>query len=261
MRKGFVLNGQLDVESKMAPSMINLLHTYRGDINNTCLSDPQWIISTFYEEMYSSGIITEETFDKFSIPKDKTLDGVIVEKNHGVSQENWQQAKILSSPTQILKCKQLNHEKRVAQYQKQKQLYDSETKDLELNEICEKKLYQIMMKHRHIVQAEGSQSLSFHDMCKDMDISVIMENKKTILSVEAKAFIKVRSEARVSRGRISYKNLPDLKDDVLAKVVETIAVPVRGRLIPLPPIMPSMDARRMATVDIDDHTDDMEMSR
>lgn len=142
MRKGFVLNGQLDNESKLSPSMMNLLHTYCGDITDTCLADPKWIINCFFEDMFTNGAICEDSFDKYSIPKDKTFCGMIVEKQHGVSQENCQCAKVFSSPAQIYKCKKFIHEKRLSKYHKQMHLYEQEDKEFQLNIMCKKSFMQ-----------------------------------------------------------------------------------------------------------------------
>lgn len=51
VHKGFVLNGQLDVDNKMVPSFNNILHTYRGDNRKTCLENKDWILSKFYKEI------------------------------------------------------------------------------------------------------------------------------------------------------------------------------------------------------------------
>ena len=51
VRKAFVLNGQLDLDSMLVPSFDNLLHTYRGDITKTCLANKEWLLAKFYKEM------------------------------------------------------------------------------------------------------------------------------------------------------------------------------------------------------------------
>ena len=40
-------------------------------------------------------------------------------------------------------------------------------------------------------------------------LDMSMKNKKSILSVEAKAFVRVRSKVEYVQGRLVYKNIPD----------------------------------------------------
>lgn len=40
-QKRFVLNDQLDIDSKIAPCMMNIMHTYQGNITTTSLKDPK----------------------------------------------------------------------------------------------------------------------------------------------------------------------------------------------------------------------------
>lgn len=70
IRKAFILNSQLDVDSKLLPCFDNLLHTFRGNVNGTCLANKEWLLSKCYDEMYCSGHISEDSFDKYMIPKD-----------------------------------------------------------------------------------------------------------------------------------------------------------------------------------------------
>ena len=63
VRKGFIYNGQLDVETTSVPSFKNLVNTYRGDVTEGCLSNREKIMTQFFEEMYMTGTILEETFD------------------------------------------------------------------------------------------------------------------------------------------------------------------------------------------------------
>lgn len=60
--KGFIYNGQLDAESTSVPSLQNLANTYRGDVSETCLNDKAKLLDTYFEEMYLTGTIMEDTF-------------------------------------------------------------------------------------------------------------------------------------------------------------------------------------------------------
>lgn len=88
IKEAFVVNGQLDSESRLVPSFENLIHTYRGNIKGTCLEKREELVEGMYEEGCTTGIIHENTFDELNIPKDKKSDGDIVEQNFGISQEN-----------------------------------------------------------------------------------------------------------------------------------------------------------------------------
>ena len=141
--KGFMLNSQIDIDSKLAPCMTNIVHTYCGDVDGTCLKDLKWLIEKFYPEMFENGIIAELTFDLYQEPKDSDVDGLSVEINFTVSQENCQHAKVLSSKKQIMERRELIYSKKMARQNKEKSKYDAETKDYQLNSLCEQKLYNI----------------------------------------------------------------------------------------------------------------------
>ena len=70
VRKGFIYTGQLDAATTSVPSFTNLLNTFRGNIEGTCLSDRKWLVENFFEEMYLYGTIKEATFDQFDVPVD-----------------------------------------------------------------------------------------------------------------------------------------------------------------------------------------------
>ena len=133
------------MESQLVPSFENVLHTFRGDIfKGTCLDNKEWLLANFFEEMYSNGNIAEKTFDKFMVPKDRDMNGFIVERDFGVSQENRQRAKVLSSPQQIIERRNVLYNKQLIRYNKLQQLYDNKTKDFIMNKRCEHKLVDIM---------------------------------------------------------------------------------------------------------------------
>ena len=241
VQKGFVLNGQIDSESKLAPDAVNVLHTYRGDTQGTCLENPAKLIEYFYEEMYTTGIVSEESFNLYSIPEDRNLEGEIVPKNHGISQENRQRAKILSSPSQIEERRKLVYEKRKTSYKKQKQLYDTESDEYDRNRSCTMKIFDIMANHKistGVIEEDQVSSFTFMEMCSNITVDILTQNKKYILNAEAKSFIRVRSEVSLVRGRLTYKNIPDRKEDVLKRLVQIIGKPIRSRFFVTKPVAP-----------------------
>ena len=232
VQKGFVLNGQLDSDSKLAPDMFNLLHTYCGNVTGTCLANPLWLIQSFFEQMYNTGIISEALFDVLSIPKDRDLNGVAVEKSFGVSQENRQRAKILSSKTQIYKRKKLVYNKKLEQYRKELALFKNEVKEYALNAKCKSKLLGIMV---DIKTGEGSlseddiHSMTFESVRGDIMMDILNTRKKSILCNEGKAFVKVQSKRQFVTGRLAYEDVPERKDDVLQKMVVVINSAVKDK--------------------------------
>ena len=249
IRKAFILNGQLDVDSMLVPSFENILHTFRGDIKNTCLENKEWLISTFFKEMYCNGHISEDSFDKYQIPVDRDMNGFAVERNFGVNQENRQRSKILSSPRQIAERRMLLHSMKMEQYQRLKRLYDEETKDYVFNRRCENKLMDIMTDFRSRMATSAGASAtvtpshipmnsSFTSVCNGLTLDIIMSNKAAILLPEARAFVKVRSAAVVNRGKRTFRNIPTLKVDLLNKLFEMINCDVSTRFYSMP-VMPT----------------------
>ena len=47
VRSGFVANGQIDPLTDSVPSLGNLIHTYRGMVEGTCLEDGEKLLHTF----------------------------------------------------------------------------------------------------------------------------------------------------------------------------------------------------------------------
>ena len=105
VKKGFILTGMIDSFSNSVPSLDNLFHTYRGNMENTCLEDKKDLVRKFFEEMHSNGCISETSFEIHSIPKDRDSHCKIFERNNDPKQENCQQAKKLLSKNQISQCR------------------------------------------------------------------------------------------------------------------------------------------------------------
>ena len=90
IKKVFMLNGQLDVSHKLVPSLNNLMHTYRGNIEGICLTSKETLVGSIYEECYTTGIVSKGTFDGMKVPKDHDNNGDIVNRDVKISQENCQ---------------------------------------------------------------------------------------------------------------------------------------------------------------------------
>ena len=101
VRSGFVANGQIDPLSHSVPSLSNMIHKFRGNINGTCLEDGEKLVEKYFEEMHTNGHISEATYDLDGIPKDIDSKGRPVESTNAINLENRHRAKILSSENQI----------------------------------------------------------------------------------------------------------------------------------------------------------------
>ena len=64
--------------------------------------DINQIVSTFYKEMYTTGISSELSFENEEMEEDKHSLRNKVSRDFGIQKENYQHAKILSSPAQWL---------------------------------------------------------------------------------------------------------------------------------------------------------------
>ena len=201
VRKGFILNGQIDMDSKLVPSFSNILYTFRGDICNTCLENQEALLSKFYVEMYTTGVVSEQTYNKHFIPQDQDMNGVTVTRDFTISQKNRQRAKILSSTIQVQERKEIIYQKQLTQYHKLVQLYDSETKDYVNNRRCENKLMDIVQQYKnqslHLSLVDipanplpSDLNNSFIDTCSGLTAKLLLANKSVILLCEAKAFFR-----------------------------------------------------------------------
>ena len=241
VRKGFMMNGQIDIESELVPSVTNALHTFQGDIDGTCLQNKEWLMEKFYSIMFKQGMIPETLFGTLSIPPDTKLDGTIVEKQFSISQENRQRAKIISSLFQIAERNQLIYTKRTNEYLKQKQLYNTETDEYSRNRICKEKLVEIILQTAEGNDLNSSSGVVFADIVDLITLNMLKKHQKMLLNNVAKSFIRVRvGEAHMHRGRLTYRNVPSNKSDVLLKLFEVIQCPVRERFfsdVPLEPVL------------------------
>lgn len=97
----FVANSQIDPLSNSVPSLSNIIHTYRGTLEGTCLTEKEHLVQHYFQEMYTNGRISETLFDQDGIPKDYDSKGMIVERPDSIHMENRHRAKILLSDMQI----------------------------------------------------------------------------------------------------------------------------------------------------------------
>ena len=131
------------------------------------------------------------------------------------------------------------------------QLYQNETKDYVFNKKCENKLVDIMMEYNNIQQRVHTSNVTaiplptgmnvdFKEVCNGLTLEFLLSKKSTILLPEARAFVRVRSDTVVIRGKRTFKNIPTLKDDLLARMIELIDHSVHPRFYCLPqePINP-----------------------
>ena len=62
--KGFIYNGQIDIDTIGVPSFLNLLNTYCANIPTTYFCDRPKLMKDFFECMYTDRHIPETLFDK-----------------------------------------------------------------------------------------------------------------------------------------------------------------------------------------------------
>lgn len=141
VRKAFYGTGQIDATNKIMPSIEGLIGTYRGTIGgNHFLKKSTEIINTFYKEMYTTGMVSESTYESKGVEEDKDSRGNVVSRDFGISKENCQRAKILSSPVQRSERLKLIESIKKEQIKKQISMYKAESTKYELNLQAEAKL-------------------------------------------------------------------------------------------------------------------------
>ena len=203
----FILNGQLDVCHKLFPSLTNLMHTYQGNIEGTCLTSKETFVGSIYEECYTAGIVSEGLFDVLNVPKDHTSTGDIVNRDVSISPENWQQAKVLTSSTQIQERLELLHQKKMDKYRKQLLLYTAGEKVHAGNLICELKIAQSFVKiwnasqitanpiahDRELVENDSN----FSDIAIKLTYDLSSTVKHLLSKSDLESFIKAQTEPQI----------------------------------------------------------------
>ena len=198
-------------------------------------------MENFFEEMYFTGIIKEDTFDHFDIPMDVDSKGNPVSRTNDISRENRHQAKILTSVVQKMERRKLVNEKRISEYQCKKKLFDAEQKNIKGNAICERKLVDVILKSRsdQNVHTDIQHDVTYNSVHDDVTLQLLKSNVSTFKSVELKSFIRVRSARVVKKGRVAYMNVPVNKDNLMKKCVELKDVPPTECLYEAP-VYPSL---------------------
>ena len=248
IKKGFVLNGQLDMDQKLVPSIGSILNTYRGEVEGTVLENKATLFKNYYEEMFTYGMIKEETFDYHQVPIDTKADGSYYDRDFDIQLENRQRAKILSAPHQIQARKNLLYQKRMDSYNKEFQLFEAEEKEFETNKRCEDKLAKFVSNDMFSSSEDNDlstpsttneTSVAFQLLSNSVTYDILSSNADTILNSELKSFVRVRSNVQVRGGRLTYSNVPTTKDRLMLKVVELRNHPKNGRMFnvrPTPPV-------------------------
>ena len=112
-----------------------MIGTYRGVIDEeNYLYISEYIIKTFYDEVYLKGRIEESSFDRENAVSDYDSKGNFVTQDFDIIKENCQRAKILSCKNQCEARLALMKSIRLIQQEKQTTLYDLESKKYTLND-------------------------------------------------------------------------------------------------------------------------------
>ena len=251
IKKAFIMNSQLDISNKVVPSFLNILNTYRGDNAGTCLEEKEELFRKFYDEAYFQGMVSEDSFTKANVPMDTNSKGDIIEQNMGISLENRQRAKSLSSNAQIEQRRDRVHEELMKKYRKMEKLYLCEHEEYNMNNRCENmivKLYKEQMKNNgtstdgndvsNLPVTNGNPQLSFHEIADKITYHMVKLFAEKIRKLEIRAFVRVRSQSAMKGGRIAYTNVPILKPLLASKMFELITVPVKDKLFPTFPVLP-----------------------
>ena len=256
IKKAFVLNGQLDTDHLVVPSLENCCNTYRGNIHGTCLENRVDLIQTLYEGVFTKGMVEESVFDAMNIQNDTNYSGAIVSRDFSISNENRQRSKCLTSEVQIQERKAIVLESKMVEFEKKLRLYENEDKEYERNKLCEMKLMALYDEHSHQQQNHGNHNtsttisnlsthneehlVSFPCVSDRLTYNMMKEYKGKInmLKCDIKSFVRVRSDRTVRNGKITYLHIPDLKDDLLKKLIELRNTDIKEKVHNAPPVMP-----------------------
>lgn len=123
------------------------------------------------------------------------------------------------------------------EYQKQKEYYNLESKDYDLNSECKSNLYLIISKELSLSNEQTSMLSNFEHLTYEM----VNGNKSTLRLAELKSFVKVRSNPTIRNGKRTFKKIPTLKEDLLQKVDVVADEPVKPRYYRSHPTVPVSD--------------------
>ena len=76
-----MLNGQIDLSHQLVPSLQNCLNTYPGNIRGAYLEKRDDIVPTLFEEVYTTGMVSEGTFDALEVPPDMNNFEMVVRRD------------------------------------------------------------------------------------------------------------------------------------------------------------------------------------
>ena len=142
------------------------------------------------------------------------------------------------------------------EFEKKLRLYENEDKEYERNKLCEMKLMALYDEHSHQQQNHGNHNtsttisnlsthnnehlVSFPCMSDRLTYNMMKEYKGKInmLKCDIKSFVRVRSDRTVRNGKITYLHIPDLKDDLLKKLIELRNTDIKEKVHNAPPVMP-----------------------
>ena len=109
----------------------------------TCLMRKKELVETLYEEAFTTGMISEQTFTELSIPIDKNSSGVVVDRDIGIPQENRQRAKTLTSEKQINERKLSVFTVKMNEYKKLEAQYNADDKHYKDNALAKTKILKL----------------------------------------------------------------------------------------------------------------------
>ena len=244
IQSAFRDNGMIDECNQVIPNVKSMLGTYRGCIGrNHYLDDGMGIIRQFYKETYMNGRIQESSFDNLNIDQDKDSLGNVVSRDFGISKENCQRAKVLSSETQRKERIKLKESiiKKVAE--KKIELAIDESKKYTLNKECEERVLSAFheIRRRQISnnnKIDSKDSLTFADIQPLItSIHFGRHNYKNLSKTKPncdhlKAFIQVRKPvSKHKNGTPIYYSLHKNNKEALIDIcVDVGSLLVRPRL-------------------------------
>ena len=225
---------------------MNLIHTYRGNIQGTCLEDGEKLLNSFFDEIHTNGQISEMSYDINGVPHDRDLKGNIIKRPNEIQLENRHWAKILSSNMQIRERRHFLDKKGMKEYKSTKACFELENKDYELNVQCEKKFVAIVYASNKNTPYDKDMATSvsatqYSSVCRDLSVEVLTEFKDKVYKDEFRAFVRVRANRCISGGRINFSNVPAKnKDTLIEKCIEDKDKPIGARLVPIAPPLPEL---------------------
>ena len=252
IKKAFALNGQLDLTHRLVPSLQNLLNTYRGNIESTCLKKKEELIESLCEEAYMNGIVIESTFDALNVPKDRNTTGDVVDRDVGIRQENRQRAKHLTNNSQIRERLKVLHEIKLSRFHKIQSLYNAEQKRYEENQACERKIVLLYTQYHNIslnepvaasqevFNPESTIAPSYNSICNTFIYEMMQTFQSKLSKPEMLVFVQVRSKSILRGGKMSYLEVPKRKPELFERMWTLHNEPVMTRKYPECPLEPSM---------------------